>query len=292
MRLTTKIIIGFILSIFLLSLLHIIGYSFTDRKNYDWYQNRSIVKIPQTNKTGINIESYRVIVFDTERTESVFYRNFSNEENGLFIYPATTADAANKLFIPEALDDCITTQSKNDTLTIKINMDNVQDKYAIKDEEFKKSQLPGRSYGVQISGFNLFLHTSNVDVINRLNNIQTQIRNMEAESIKIYSFGDILIDSCKTNGMKPNSNRKLTVTNSVAQSIHLDLDRVSNWNIADDCVIDVFSFTGSRQNNNIPLRSDYNGKIVWLPKRNEAELNLRIKGDSAQISFQTQSMRH
>jgi hypothetical protein len=287
MRLTTKIILGIILSIFLLSLLHIIGYSFTDRKHYQRSLPDRTINIPQANKIGINIEPYQVIMLELEQSDSErrYFYNYTSIENGLFIHPAATADEENKLFLPDALKGFFSTQTSSDTLIIKIKMDEVKEKYGMIDET-NMIVVRGISYGISFSGFNLYLHTTSVNVVNKLNNLQTRISNMETENIKIYSSGEITVDSCKATIIEPNSNRKVTVTNSISQALNLDLDRISNWDIENNCDIDVIYYTGSKRNHNISLRSDDRGKIVWQPKNDDAELLLRFKGDSARISYQ------
>ena len=291
MRLTTKIIIGIIMSFFILSLLLIIGYSFTDRKNYRRSFPESAIKIPQENKTCINLEKYKVIILEVELsdTERSYYCYFPNEENGLFISPATTGDEENKLFFPEALNDFIYTQINNDTLTVKIKIDEVRENFGIINGALEKREISRFMYGYSISGFNLHLHTLNVNVINNTD-IETQIRNMKTDSIKIYSTGEITIDSCFANVIEPSSKRKLTVTNSIAKSIYLDLDIVNDWNIDNDSDIDAYFFSGSKKSNNISLRSDYRGKIIWQPKNTDAEFNIKIKGNAAEINFETQSI--
>ena len=284
MRLTTKIITSIILSIFILSLLHIIAYSFTDRKNFKWPFTGHSIKLPQTDRTGMNIKPYKVIVLESE--ESIYSYYFANENEGLFIQPAPTSDEENKLFIPEVLNDFITTKTNNDTLTVKINFDELMEKYGTIDEALKKCQISDTRYGISVSGFNLYLHTSNVNVINTLNDLQTRISNIKAESIKIYSTGDVVIDSCKVNMIEPvlePSYRKLTIENSSIKMLNLDLDRMGTWNIS-NCNIETSNFTGSRRYNNITLsQPEMFGRINWLPKNKDAELHITLKGDPAQI---------
>ena len=288
MRLTTKIITGIILSIFLLSLLHIIGYSFTERKNYHSFFTDLKIILPQADKTGIHIESYRAITLESERSDTSRYDYYyTNEESGFFINPATNPSEENILFIPEALSEFITTQINNDTLTVKIKLDEVREKYCILEEAKEDNRFYLRRHLIAISGVNLYLHTTNINVINRLNGVPTQISNMDTDSIKIYANGEITVDSCKANVIEPNSNRKITVTNSVANMLNIDLDRINNWNI-DNCDIEATNYTGSRRNHNIIITRNERGTINWLPKNKEAELSLKFKGDSAHISYQLQ----
>ena len=281
MRLTTKIIIGIFVSIFILSLLFIIGFSFTERKNFNKTNfGIHVIKLPQENKKEVNTESSRVIVLTVQTNDKNRFTSwYSNEESGLFIRTASATNEENKLFIPEALKDFIAIQTNQDTLIVKIKMDEVLEKYGYKDEAL------GIREAVQISGFNLCLYTSNVNVINKIRGIQTRISNLEADSIKIYSAGDVIIDSCKANVIEPESGRKLTVSNSAAKVLNLDLDQTTNWNI-NNCDIAVRNYTGSKRYHTLTFSRPESGTINWQPKNNESELNIKIKGDSAQISIQ------
>jgi len=294
MRLTTKIMTGLILSIFLISLLFIIGYSFTDRKNYRRKYPNNTIQIPQAERqTGINVASYRVIALETEQsgTENLYHYFFMDDANGLFIQPATTADAENTLFVPETLYDFISTQTTNDTLTIKINLDALSEKYGFM-EAGNSKPVPGILYGASISGVNLYLHTSNVDVINHLNEMHTHISHMETDSIKIYAAGKIHIDSCIAHVIEPLVKPyylKVTVKNSVAKELILDLDHLNDWDI-DNCEIAARKITTSKRYNDITITGDERETIVWQPKNNDVELNLKFKGNAAQITYETQSI--
>jgi len=288
MRTTTKIITGIFLSIFILSILHIIFYSFTDRKHYQFYSSGHSIHIPQTGTTGINIEPYRVLVFESERTDGSKYDyRFNSDEGGLFIQTASTIDKDKKLFFPEILNEMIVTQTTNDTLTIKLKLDELGIKFGVVDESFQKSTEAYKRQGVTISGCYLYLHTSNVNVINKLYNIKTQVNNLIADSIKIKSDGEIVIDSCTANVIEPNvidrySYQKITVSNSFAKSLNLDLDRVRGWNI-ENCNIETRNFTGGDRNHTITLTPSEYGTIKWLPKHKDAELNIKLKGDTTKM---------
>ena len=291
MRLTTKIMTGLILSIFLLSLLSIIGFSFTDRKNYRRKYPNNSIQIPQAeHQTDINIAPYRVIALETEQTDiASHYYLFKDNTNGLFIQPATNAAAENTLFVPETLYDYLSIQTNSDTLTIKIKLNELSEKYGFFKEENGKLK-PSILYGVFISGVNLYLHTSNINVINTLNEMHTHISHIETDSIKIYAAGEIHIDSCKAHVIEPRVKpdyRKINVKNSVAQVLILDLDRVNNWNI-DNCEIIARHITGSRRYNEIKIAGDERETIVWQPKNENAELHLKFKGNAAQITYETQ----
>ncbi len=277
MKLTTKIIFGIILSVFAISLLFIIGFAFTDRKHYQRVYNTAI-QIPQDNMTKIELEPYRIIVLDMERTDTTneYSYGFSSENCGLFLNRATT-NKENKLFIPETLHDFISTKIKNDTLTIGIKVDDLR----------KKHQKENAGNHTFFEGANLNLYTSNANVINKISAMRTSIQSIETDSIKVTAWGEIQIDSCKATIINPDlkeSYRMLTIKNSYAKTINLDLDRIENYNI-EHCVIEEENLTGSKEHSIVQHRNE-SGKINWLPKNKEAELNIKIQGDTTQIIFQ------
>ena len=291
MRLTTKIITGFIGSVFLLSILFIIGFSFTDRKFNKAGVLFTVVDIPQEKKSGIQLEHHRVIVFESELPEADYpVYTFGSEKCGLFLSPVTPAGVVSELFFPEGMSACISTQMNCDTLIVKIKFDEIRKKYQETDEKEKDfSNTPTARTGIVFTGFNLYLQTSQVNIVNQLNNLPVYINNIKTDSILVYSTSDIVIDSCKANVVTPDLRKnyeKLTITNSAFKTLHLDLDRIHNWNIR-DCEIETSNYTGSGQKN-IRLDKHERGTINWRPKNENAELNLKFKGDSTQIHFRIQ----
>jgi hypothetical protein len=291
MRLTTKIITGFIGSVFLLSLLFIIGFSFTDRK----FNNAGVVftnlNIPQENKSGIQLEHHRVIVFESEEPDAEYpVYTLGSETCGLFLSPPTPAGVVSELFFPEGMSACIFTQMNCDTLIVKLKFDEIRKKYQETDEKEKDfNNTPTARIGIVFTGFNLYLQTSQVNIVNQLNNLPVYINSIKTDSIIVYSESDITIDSCKANVVTPDlreNYKKLTITNSAFKKLHLDLDRIHNWNIH-NCEIETSNYTGSGQKN-IRLDKNEHGTINWRPKNDNAELNLKFKGDSTQIHFQIQ----
>ena len=284
MRLTTKIIIGIILSIFLLTLLHIIVYSFTDRRNYKRTSpERESIKIPEAGRAGIPIEPGRVVVLELDQSSEYNYY-LRNEDNGLFIQPAAASGDENTLFIPESLKDCVSHQTNNDTLIVKLNMDKVREKYAAQAETPTKKVAGGSVHFQYVSGVNMYMHVSNVHVINKMHDTQVFIKNMTTDSILIQSFGKIRLESCKANVIEPYSSQ-ITLTNCVAKSLTLDLDRLNEWKI-DNCDIEKRIYTGSRRNHRITTDANDVAAITWLPKNKDAELSLIFKGEAVQIVTQ------
>ena len=284
MRLTTKIILGIILSILIVSLLFIIGFSFSERGNYDNPYSHEI-SIPQDNPVGINVESYRVIVLEEdkagivleEKVNGIMHIFLSYSKNNSLTLNSITSGEENKLFIPEALYDLISAKTDNDTLTIQIKTYELRKKY---------SKEGGKEY-MSFSGINFCLYTSNVDIINHLDNFSTQVINIETDSMKIVSNGDVLIESCKVIGIDPDMYKnysKLTVKNSVVQTIYIDLDYIRNLDI-EGCDIEVENITGSGKHN-IKQHRNETGKINWYPKNKDAVLSITLPGDTMQMVLQ------
>ena len=274
MRLTTKIIFGIILSIFAISLIFIIGFSFSDRKNYQHRNISNKISISQDNPIGLDINPFNVVVLEDDmKFGQVNVISSFSDECSLTLYPISSGKE-NKLFFPEALYSCIDAKTNDDTLKIIINFDELRKKYNVINHEY-------------FSGINLNLFTSRVNIINNVTRFCIKVENIETDSIKIVSSGDILIEFCKAIVIEPvvdDSHRKVNVRNSVAKEIHIDLDRLRNWNL-EGCNIEIQNFTGSGWHN-ITLDRNKAGKINWCPKNENAELNIKVQGDTAQIVFQ------
>ena len=291
MKLTTKIIIGIILSIFVISLLHIIIYSFTDRKNYRMTIRNKSISIPDASKPCFDVKPYRVFIFSLEQQaddEIKYYYMLNNENCGLFINPAPEKEKENTLVIPETLNDFISTQIKSDTLIVKINFEELRKKHLIQDEEFEKIKRTTIRYGIAVSGLNLYLHSSNVNIINNLNGLRTEVKNIETDSIIIYSSGQIAIDSCKAILINPVPGKGFTLTNSSAKILNIDLDLIKGTWKEENNTINIKNYTGSRDNHEMNIKQDIGSKdevINWLPKNKDAKLKINLKGDTAQIRF-------
>jgi len=274
MKLTTKIIFGIILSIFAVSLIFIIGFSFSDRIHYQHRIISNKISISQDNPIGLDINPFNVVVIEDDmKFGQVDVISSSSDECSLTLYPISSGKE-NKLFFPEALYSCIDAKTNDDTLKIIINFDELRKKYNVINHEY-------------FSGINFNLFTSRVNIINNVARFCIKVENIETDSIKIVSSGDILIESCKAIIIEPvmdNSRRKLDVKNSVAKEIHLDLDGLRNWNL-EECNIEIQNLTGSGRHN-ITLDRNKAGKINWYPKDEDAELNIKVQGDTAQIVFQ------
>ena len=276
MRLTTKIIGGFILSVFIITLTFIISLSFTDRKNYS-HSNVNIIELPQDKKASIELPSFKTIVIEEVTYDKHdFMYGFSDKCN-IHFEPATEEQNADILFIPEALKDFVSIQSSGDTLTIKMDI-------IASIEKYKNSE----NSVIAISGVNLLFNTSKIDVINKTDALPLFISKIETDSMKISSNGNINIVDCKAQYIYPlfaNSYYKeLLIKNSDIKKVNLDLDYIRNWNI-ENCNIEEQFITGSKKFY-ITQNKNEAGTINWNPKEKDAELNIKIQGEPAKITIQ------
>jgi len=276
MKLTTKIVIGFILSIFILVLGFIIVFSFTDRVNYSW--NSEKLSISQENIISIDVEAYKTIWMDSEPSMCNEYNVYP--EGTISIKPVTVPNEENKLFIPKELTQIFNIISSNDTLIIRLKIKDLYDKYT-ENTSRNKHLFSG------IGGFNLSVHTNTVDIISNLSGIKTDVRNIETDKIKINTPGDIYIDSCQADIIEPYmiSNRKsFKLKNSQVKELNIDLDcMANNWKV-ENCGIEVENLTGS-DSYKVELPKSEAKVMNWIPKNKDAKLNVTLRGDTARIVF-------
>jgi hypothetical protein len=286
MRLTTRIITGIILSIFALALLFIIGFSFTDRKIFNRRQLNTII-LPQDHQAGITLPSFKTVIIESEEPHAMSEAPHAMDKYGhididvrdcnLYIDPVSGENNPEMLFFPESLKDFISTGMSNDTLKIRLDMWNLCRKY--KSEEHRVSY---------VSGINLRFVIAKIDVVNKLSDLSITIKNIETDRIKVDSYGNIRIDSCKAEVIEPlirSGYHKLIVENCVSHAVNMNLDYVKKWNIKENCTIDEVNYTGSGEHHIIVHRNT-SEKMNWLPKKKKAKLNLTIQGDTTQILIQ------
>ena len=273
MRLTTKIMLSIIAAIFLIPLIFIIGFSFTDRKNYN-HSNVEFINLSQENKTGIELPSYKKILIDEApfKSEEGYYNGFSNNCS-IFLELNPEEHNSDMLFTPESLKDFIAIDTYDDTLKIIINFMGLGKK--LKNDENKN-----RFY----SELDLHFNISNIDVTSNIRRLSITAKNIHTDSIIVKSSGNIYIDSCKADVIEPVTKyRRLTIKNSDLKKLNLDLDYADIWHI-ENCNIEEEYLTGGKTHN-ITQNKDESRIIHWHPKNKNAKLNITIESDTAQIIF-------
>ena len=267
MRLTTKIILGIILAINLLSLILIIGFSFSDMKDAD-LAGRNDIYISREN-TNIELPSFKTIVIEGSDRYNFYFGSDCN----IYFEPIKEEHNTDMISIPEELKDFISIQNSDDTLRVMLDIVAIGEKYR------NRSKLDNI-----ISGINIHFNTPKTDIINKISMLPLTVKNIEANNINISSSGDINIIDCKTHVVNPHldlPNKKLFIKNSEVKKLNLDLDNISKWTL-ENCKIEEAYMTGSEVfrishgNNDI-------GTINWAPKNKNAELNIKIQKEPKRI---------
>ena len=277
MRFTTKIVLGIFLSIFLLSLGAIIGFSFTDRVNYNW-TSKGKLSISQENIISVDLKPYKTIRVEKDLYPGDKYN--IHLQGTLYINPITASDEKNKLFLSEELFQFSDIVSSNDTLIIRLQIKDLHEKY-VANKPRKVSHL------YVIEGFNFYVHTNTVDIISNLNGVSIDVRNIKTDKININTYGNAYIDSCQTGVIEPHVrgwHKSFRLKNSQVKELNIDLDLMAgNWTV-ENCDIEVENLTGSGKYDVQLPKSE--AKIMnWIPKDKDAKLNVTLYGDTARIVF-------
>jgi hypothetical protein len=276
MKLTTKIVLGIILSFFLLSLLVIIGVLFIDADKYTWFPDIEKMTISQDRMTAIDVAPYQTIWIGEVLKEE---RNLF-PEGTIRLIPAVADEEKNKLFFPEELLPYIEIVSENDTLVIRLKTDELYEPYITVP---KRKAMAYTLYGV-----NFLIHTNTVDVICNIDRMNIEVWNIKTNHIKINASGRITIDSCQADRIEPHgkANRKrFSLTNSQVKELNIDLDKIEYWHV-ENCDIEVKNLTGSG-NHSVRLPKSEAKLMNWIPKSTEARLTVTLYGDTAIVVFPT-----
>ena len=277
MRLTTKIILSIIAVTFLISLIFIIGFSFTDRKNYKHHSSTAnTINFSQENKTEIELPSYNTIFIDEvafDGSKGGYYNGLS-DNCGIYLDLIPENYTSDVLLVPESVKDFISLKTYGDTLKIIIDLPELNKKHAT-----DKIKIP------RYSELDLRFNISKIDFTNKIHGLSVIAKNINTDSIKIKSSGNIYIESCNADVLEPlvTTHAQLSVKNSNLKKLNLDLDYAGRWHI-EDSNIEEENLTGSKIHN-ITQSKEESRKINWFPKNKEAQLNVNIKSDTVQIIF-------
>ncbi|MDR3308893.1 MAG: hypothetical protein LBS80_02955 [Tannerella sp.] len=287
MKLTSKIIIGFLLTIFIATIVLIVGFSFTDRVIYKSVSNYVNHTFSKDEMSAIDVNSYRTIVIQEEeyeqQTTQATYKQarYDLRTAGLFLKKPSSAADENKLFISDEIRQLLDIKSMNDTLTITLKTSEI----AKLNQDTAKPNSENDRILILIN-FCFRLHTSHIDVVNSLMNFPVDIKGIETDSIKLISpHSEVRIDSCSFDVYPPSYVQDLKITNSRIREVTIDFDMAQgSWSIADNCQVDIEIFTGS-SNSNIIMGHEARKEINWIPKNKDAKLNIVFQGDAAKFKF-------
>ncbi len=266
MRLTTKIVLGAILSIFIGAIVFIVALSFTDRKSFenDW------LKLGQKNISSIDVAPYHTIKIELEGGASNRNIDFSTLPRGGVVFrQPTSGGQKNKLFLPDELKKFTKVKVDSDTLFIVIDSKKIKSTYSGKTES-------------GIDGVNYLIYADNVDFINLVPTMKTEINGLHAQLIRVNSEGDVKVESCIVDKLESASGN-LNLKNNKLKQLNLDLDKIYNWKV-ENCQIEEENLSGGNTHYIKTPRSETKA-LNWHPKNKDARLNIELSADSARLVF-------
>lgn len=273
MRLTTKIVLGIIVGMFLISLLFIIGFSFSDRRHFSYSHPTNRTEVEQK-MIDFPIEDFNTIVLKNSETEPPYQIYFAGE---LSISANHEIDEEQGLSIPQEIKEFFTVTHSNDTMTIAFD----REKACL---HFKPKEV--NSNYTEVVGININLISSKVDVINELENFNLVVKGISTDHIKLLSRGRILVEDCTAMTVSPiqHSHNEFRIKNSTVENLNIDLDHISDWYV-DDCEIKCGNITGGGYHG-CDISKRFAHEVNWYPKNKDAHLEPKLQGDSLKIVFQ------
>lgn len=277
MRLTTKIILGIILFVFVASIAFIVGFSFTDRGKYK--DETKFFSVNQHSSMMLNLPSYSAICVDydtcTFDEKSLPSNVFAFGD--ITILPARSDDQSHLLFFPKEMKNFINTKVENDTLFIII------DKFQLAKTIESKGKI-GKP-GAILDDVNFTIYVKNPNIENRIFSINTNIQKINSKFIKASGNGAVYISSCISEKMEILQNN-ITLSNCKIKQLNFALNkhRESELKIR-NCQIDEENIS-SENTCSVQKSQLGNPKVLnWYPKNKKAKLNIELSGDSTQIVF-------
>ncbi|MDL2243823.1 hypothetical protein LJB84_03180 [Bacteroidales bacterium OttesenSCG-928-J19] len=273
MRLTTKIVFGIIGGVFALSLLFIIGFSFSERRYFRTGHDE--ITIPQEQKITLETGSFKTLILNESESKTNIHFWLQGE---LRFLPLTDSlGGMPQLEMPEALSKCLDRRLSGDTLYLTINAQGLGDW-----ENREKSQVSYQG----IKGINLTVYTSSVDVRNRISGISTRVEGIDTDEIKVRSASDIALKNCTAITVVPRhqDNKRLTLLDCRIDTLDLDLKetgaRIVNRN---DIAVEILR--GDREHRVYRYLTEAK-EVLWIPKSDKAKLEMVFDADTARVVFQ------
>ncbi len=171
--------------------------------------------------------------------------------------------------MPNELKKCTRIKVDKDTLFIVIDSEKIKSSYAGK----------GKS---GIDGVNYLIYADNVDFINLVPSMKTEINGLHAQLIRVNSEGDVKVESCIADRLESASGN-LNLKNNRLKQLNLDLDKVYDWKV-ENCQIEEENLSGSNTHYIKTPRSETKA-LNWHPKNKDARLNIELSADSARLVF-------
>lgn len=277
MKLTTKIVLGLIASVFILSIGAIVGFSFTDRVNYNG-SSKKLPSISQENMIEVDVKPYKTIVLKMGLKQDEEYIPLLGRFE---MKPVTDESQKDKIFMPEELKEFTDIILSNDTLTLRLDLSRINEHFFAnksRDEQFYK--------GLSDILFVAYADSNAVDIASDWTRIDIALKDIETKSINISALSNIYVDNCSAEvlGFRNKGGRGVRLRNSKLKELNVDLDSANNWKV-ENCEVGVENLTGAGYHR--IEQSKKESKVVnWHPKNKDARLQINIAaGDSLQVKF-------
>lgn len=177
----------------------------------------------------------------------------------------------NTFVCPEEFRKYLELEVVNDTLKMTFN-------YSEKDLPADKKKA---EFVYFISTEPLLLNIAqDVQVINnQMQGLELRLEGLEQDSLSLYALASVAVDSCRLGSFAVSNAYGLYLNSGEIGNLHLDLDGVRDWNVnTQNCHIDAEYLTG--ESNNVFLQKGECQRMYWTPKQENSELRVTLKEKS------------
>jgi hypothetical protein len=126
------------------------------------------------------------------------------------------------------------------------------------------------------------IYSDNVDFINSIPTMKTEINGLDAQYIRVNSEGSVKVESCTVDKLE-SAKGDLNLKNNKLKQLNLDLDEIYNWKV-ENCQIDEENLSGGKKHYIRTPRSETKA-LNWHPKNKDAKLSIELSADSARLEF-------
>lgn len=285
MRLTTKIVIGIIATIFLASFIYIFYKAATQEKpvSFDISSIKyTSIDIPPYKKVTVEIDPDGEYKIENSRHYYNFYGDisiFSTDEKWDSL-PHPDAGKKDKLLVAEGLKPYIRYVLDNETLKLYINPT----------DSLIKQWTEGRMYhSTSLIKMMIFTDSSSLDIQSNMDKIDISANHLNSDQMKIETkSGNILVNYCTTNSLTArigNGFKSLTINHSKMKELNVHNENFDfDWNITDSKIetANLSGYTGKQ----ISIYPNSFKKVNIIKRGDEqSSFNIKIFADTAQLVF-------
>ncbi|WP_029906818.1 hypothetical protein [Prevotella sp. 10(H)] len=276
MRLTTKIVLGIIIAVFVIAISYICYTSL----NYDENMKRGfslgeeMVEMDVLAQGAVEIRSE---IFSEEYRKKHDMSDFYKCCDGnIEIKQSNDKAQIGKIFVPKKLKEYVSYSTENKKLIIDVKIQSLIDD--LQESEEKESYINDMNFIVYVDSL--------VNVSSNITGIRASAKDLDAREINLDVTGaDLEIINCTADIVRPLIRNwgRFTMKDSKTAALDIDLDHLHNWTI-DKCDIDTENLTGSRDYY-INLPKSECKVMNWNPKNENASVRVTLGSDTAKIMF-------